>query len=111
MIKKSELHMLLKKIGDEVKLTAKNRSQCKPLLDLGLATGWEGKFVITEKGKAFMFQWECEKFLQCLHVGEDAKSSERVANWVLKHQFAVRAGAAEGWKITPRGRDWLSQLN
>lgn len=110
MNKKSELYLLLKRIDGRIEAPAKSRDRTKPLLELGLATSWNGGFIVTEKGKAFMFQWECEKFLHSLQIGDQPTCSEHVANWILKHQFAVQGGVREGWKITPRGRDWLSQL-
>ncbi len=86
-------------------------SENKNLIDKGLVKIWEGQIILTEKGKQFMFQWQCEAFLKTLQGGKNPSSSEPVVTWLLRHQFMIQLRESESWQITPRGRDWLSQLD
>lgn len=110
MEQKAHLYSLLKQVGEGIEATADFREQAMTLVNFSMLKEWQGQFVITEKGKGFIFQWQCEQFLRRLQSGQESTCIASVGQWVLKHQFAIRPGAGERWKITNRGRDWLSQL-
>jgi predicted transcriptional regulator len=83
----------------------------KPLLDRGLMKSWEGEMLLTEKGRQFMFQWRCKRFLQAVQNGRSPRGIDEVIQWLAKQQFILNPEQQKsGWQLTSRGRDWLSQL-
>lgn len=83
----------------------------KPLLDRGLIKSWKEEIVLTEKGRQFMFQWRCKRFLKAVQNGRRPQSLVEVTQWLTKQQFILQPVQQDsGWQVTPRGRDWLSQL-
>jgi predicted transcriptional regulator len=83
----------------------------KELLERGLIRRYDDTVLITEKGRQFLFQCNCEKTLKAMEDGKPAEVCEDITNWLLNHQFAIQLNSGEReWKVTPRGRDWLTQL-
>lgn len=111
MDRKSHIFRSLSRISRGTDAAAHHMSSGnKNLIDRGLVKIWENQIILTEKGKQFMFQWQCEGFLKALQGGRDPNATEPVIAWLLKHQFMIQVRESESWQITPRGRDWLSQL-
>lgn len=83
----------------------------KILLERALVRLSHGELFLTEKGRQFLFQWDCKQFLQALQEGRQPQDSENVIHWLTKQHFIVKVEqSSPAWHMTPRGRDWLSQL-
>lgn len=111
MIHKSELVKILVR-ATEGSAPDVNLQGCnKILLDRALISLRQEEIWLTEKGRQFLFQWECEQFLLALQEGRQPLDSADVVQWLTKHHFVVVVEqSSPAWHITPRGRDWLSQL-
>lgn len=73
---------------------------------------WYGDVVIpTDKGKQFLFHYRCKVALAAILDESRPAVDPDIEEWLTKHEFAVKLGKPAGmWRITPRGRDWLSQM-
>ena len=81
------------------------------LIPLGLARWHNETLVLSEKGKQLIFQHRCKLCLISMLDGTPPPRSDIVRAWLAKHEFIVQMDKASvDWRVTPRGRDWLSQL-
>jgi hypothetical protein len=111
MIHKSDLVKLLVRVTQGGAGDSKLQIFNKVLLERALVRLSHGEWLLTEKGRQFLFQWECEQFLQALQEGRRPHDSDDVVQWLTKHHFVVKVEQSSlAWHMTPRGRDWLSQL-
>lgn len=111
MIHKSELVKILVRATQGSAVDKNLQMYNKILLDRALISLSQGEIWLTEKGKQFLFQCQCERFLQALQEGHQPRDADEVVHWLTKHHFVVKVEqSSPTWHVTPRGRDWLSQL-
>jgi hypothetical protein len=112
MIHKRELVKVLVRVTQGGAADSKLLSFNKVLLERGLVNLSREELFLTEKGRQFLFQWECEQFLQDLQEGRQPHDSDDVVRWLTKHEFVIKVEhSSPAWYMTPRARDWLSQLD
>ena len=82
------------------------------LFPLGLAR-WHGRSILlSERGRRLIFQHNCKLALEAILEEGFSQMNESVRCWLLKHEFILHAQKnSDEWQVTPRGQDWLSQLD
>ena len=107
-----------------------NHYKCLERLDAGLLTGEElrvlhpdlihrslirwlpsGELALTEKGRQFLFQFDCERTLRILVDTNTSSVSQPAGDWLVSQRFALAPTKSEiYWRATPHGRSWLQTL-
>jgi len=70
-----------------------------------------GEVRVTQKGRQFVFQFECERALQVLERHGIAPADARVGQWLVSERFVLEPTRSHAqWEVTARGRTWLESL-
>ncbi len=110
MDNRHKLFRLLVKVDSDSDPLIRETQEVKEALARGMVVRQSDGLVVTEKGRQFVFQRKCADFLNSLQAGKSPTHSTSIVKWLGKHEFIVETKESGKWAITPRGRDWVSQL-
>lgn len=110
MINKNKLFRTLVKLNSDAATVIRETEEVQEAISRGMVLRHSGGLVVTEKGRQFIFQRRCVDFLSAILADRAPVASESVIKWLTKHEFILTVKDGGRWAITPRGRDWLSQI-
>lgn len=110
MVNKNKLFRMLTKLSGDVATNVRENEEVREAIARGLVARLPDGLVVTEKGRQFVFQRRCADFLNALQENKSPVNSASVIKWLNKHEFILEVKSSGGLSITPRGRDWVSQI-